>query len=142
MPAQDKYHDVVVKALTEEGWTITDDPFRLTYGNKRLWVDLGAERETLAAEKGSERIAVEIKSFVRHSEIEDLEKAIGQHNLYRDVLDELEPDRILFLAIPWRAYDGIFSEKIGRLVLRKQRINLMVFDELQERISEWIPQPH
>jgi hypothetical protein len=142
MPAQDKYHDVVVKALTDEGWTITDDPLRLSYGTKNLWVDVGAERETLAAEKGGERIAVEIKSFVRHSEVEDLENAIGQLNLYRDVLDEIEPDRKLFLAIPWRAYDGIFSEKIGRLVLKKQRINLIVFDELQERITEWIPQPH
>jgi hypothetical protein len=29
MPALDLYHDTVVKALTDDGWTITDDPLRI-----------------------------------------------------------------------------------------------------------------
>lgn len=141
MPAKDKLHDAVVTGLIAEGWTITDDPFRLGYGTRTLWIDLGAERETLAAEKEGQKIAVEIKSFIRASEVEDLEKALGQYNLYRDILSENEPDRVLFLAIPLRTYDGIFEEKIGRLVLKRQRINLIVFDHEQERILEWVTQP-
>jgi len=140
MPAKDRYHDAVVKALTDEGWKITDDPFRLGYGDRTLWIDLGAEQETLAAEKEGRKIAVEIKSFIRPSEIEDLQKAIGQYNLYRDVLSENEPDRVLYLAVPIRTYDGVFEERIGRLVIKRQRINLLVFDHEQERILEWLPQ--
>ena len=63
-------------------------------------VDLGAER-LLAAEKGEEKIAVEIKSFRGASDIHDLEVAVGQYVLYRSLLTRFEPDRRLFLeAIP------------------------------------------
>jgi XisH protein len=30
MPAKDLYHDIVVEALTADGWTITDDPLYLS----------------------------------------------------------------------------------------------------------------
>lgn len=36
MPARDTYHDVVVKALTADGWTITHDPLPLVYGDQDL----------------------------------------------------------------------------------------------------------
>ncbi len=50
MPARDIYHDSVKKALIKDGWTITHDPYILTFGQKDVFVDLGAER-VLAAEK-------------------------------------------------------------------------------------------
>lgn len=140
MPARDTYHEAVVKALVAEGWTITDDPLRLGYGTQTLWVDLGAERETLAAEKEGQKIAVEIKSFLRSSVVDDLEKAVGQYNVYRDVLSETEPERVLYLAVPFRVYDGIFADKLGRLILKRQRLNLIVFDHEHERIREWVTQ--
>ena len=63
MSAKDIYHDDVRSALIKDAWTITDDPFRLRWGKKDYYVDIGAER-LLAAEKPGRRIAVEIKSFV------------------------------------------------------------------------------
>jgi len=51
MPAQDFYHDAVVRALTADGWMITHDPLSLSYGGRDLYVDLGAERTTIAAER-------------------------------------------------------------------------------------------
>ena len=77
MAKLDKIHHAVKRALVKDGWTITADPFRLRYGGRKLFVDLGAER-VLAAEKGTEKIAVEVKSFVGASEINDLENALGQ----------------------------------------------------------------
>lgn len=139
MPAKDIYHASVVTALTAEGWTVTDDPLYLNYGDRRFWVDLGAERETLAAEKHGVKIAVEIKSFLSDSAMNDLEKALGQYNLYRDILEELEPERHLYLAVPERAYDEVFADRLGQLVVRKQRLSLLIFDEEQERIVQWIP---
>ena len=53
MPARDLYHDVVRNALSKDGWAITHDPYRLPWGRKDLYVDLGAEK-LLAAEKAGE----------------------------------------------------------------------------------------
>jgi len=78
MPAKDLFHDCVRHALIHDGWTITHDPLRLNWGGKDVYVDLGAER-LMAAEKSGQRIAVEIKSFVGDSEVDDLEKAVGQY---------------------------------------------------------------
>lgn len=99
MPAKDIYHDAVRNALIKDGWTITNDPLRLRYGGKDLYVDLGAEK-LLAAEKGEQKIAVEVKSFVGASEMDDLEKALGQFVLYRAILAKREPQRELFIAAP------------------------------------------
>ncbi len=63
MPARDLFHNAVVHALQKDGWTITDDPLTIRYGKDRVSIDLGAER-LLAAERGNEKIAVEIKSFL------------------------------------------------------------------------------
>ena len=61
----------------KEGWEITNDPLKLQWGNKDLYVDLGAEK-LLAAQKGSQKIAVEVKSFVGNSQVADLQQALGQ----------------------------------------------------------------
>ena len=87
MPARDLYHDSVKKALVKDGWRITHDPLRLTWGKKDMYVDLGAER-LMAAQKDNELIAVEVKSFIGASSMADLEGAIGQYILYFDVLQE------------------------------------------------------
>ena len=81
MAAKDVIHDAVKNALIKDGWTITDDPLRLKYKAVNLSVDLAAER-ALAAERDGEKIAVEIKSFLNASTINDLKLAIGQFSLY------------------------------------------------------------
>lgn len=78
MPARNKYHDAVIQALEADGWTITDDPLQIEYGGRRLFIDLGAERAPIAAERGGERIAVEVASFVAESAVRDLQEAVGQ----------------------------------------------------------------
>jgi hypothetical protein len=52
MPAKDRYHQTVKNALIKDGWTITNDPLHLRWGNKDMYVDLRAER-LFSAEKGS-----------------------------------------------------------------------------------------
>jgi hypothetical protein len=138
MPAKDFYHDTVVAALIAEGWTITDNQLYLGYGGRDLWADLGAERLTVTAERQTERIAVEVKGFLNPSPVDDLQAALGQYNIYRNILEETDPDRILYLAIPRRTWDGIFSETLGQLILKRQRLNIIVFDAKTERIIKWI----
>lgn len=138
MPAKDLHHEVVVEALINDGWTITDDPLFLSYGGRGLYVDLGAEKSTIAAQKDEIKIAVEIKSFLRPSAVDDLQKAVGQYGIYRSILEEIEPERILYLSVPKRSYDTIFSEKLGKLIIKSLGIKLLVFDEEQGGITEWI----
>lgn len=76
MPAKDIYHDVVKQTLIKDGWTITDDPLRLRWTKRNIYIDLGAER-IIGAERSEHRIAVEVKSFTSASEVADLEQALG-----------------------------------------------------------------
>ena len=64
--ARDLYHEVVKKALINEHWAITHDPLSFKIGNTQVQIDLGAER-LIAAERGNEKIAVEIKTFSNQS---------------------------------------------------------------------------
>ena len=77
MLTRDIYHAQVRQALVKVGWTITHDPFVLSFGQHDAFVNLGAKR-MLAAERGDEKIAVEINSFRSASDIRDLENAVGQ----------------------------------------------------------------
>jgi hypothetical protein len=40
MPAKDEYHDCVKNALIKDGWVITHDPLRLSWGGKDLVVHI------------------------------------------------------------------------------------------------------
>ena len=136
MPARDIYHDKVKNALIKDGWTITHDPLRLSWGGRDMYVGLGAER-LLAAEKAGQRIAVEVKSFVGASEMDDLEKAIGQFVLYQAVLAEREPDRLLFLAVPQFVLRDVFEQPLGELLFQKNLVHVMGFDPDMEVILRW-----
>jgi hypothetical protein len=138
MPAKDLYHETVKKALIKDGWTITHDPYTITFGQKDVFVDLGAER-TLAAEKGEEKIAVESKSFRGPSDMHDLEVAVGQYVVYRSLLTRFEPGRKLFLAVPEGVLNSTLDAAIARPVLEDVRIALIAFDPQREVIVRWIP---
>jgi hypothetical protein len=138
MPAKDIYHDQVRNALEKENWQITKDPLVLKWGIRDLYIDLGAEK-LIAAEKTGQKIAVEVKSFVSNSPIADLEKALGQYILYHDILQQLEPNRRLYLAIRQETYSELFQEPVGKILLENQRLCLLVFDSEQEIILKWIP---
>ena len=137
MPAKDFYHETVKKALIKDQWKITHDPLTLKLGKKDFYVDLGASN-LLAAEKEARKIAVEIKSFTGRSDINDLEKALGQYVLYHDILSEIEPSRALFLAVPTMIAEDLFEEPVGKLLLKKRRLKLISFEPEKEVIKQWI----
>jgi hypothetical protein len=137
MPATDIYHNSVRNALIKDGWTITHDPYTLTFGLRNVFVDLGAER-LLAAEKAEEKIAVEIKSFLGASDIRDLEMAIGQYVFYRSLLTRVEPARKLFLAVPHSVLTSTMDEPIVRPVMEDMEVSCIAFDPQQETLVKWI----
>lgn len=139
MAAKDIYHEACRRALEKDGWTITDDPLTIRIGIRDLLIDLGAER-MIGAERAGDRIAIEIKSFVQKSAVQDLKEAVGQFILYEDALAQSkeQSDRVMFLAVRQETFDDIFSEPLGQMLLTNQRVRLIVFDEDEERILQWI----
>ena len=101
-------------------------------------MDLGAER-LIAAERGIEKIAVEIKSFRRASDIKDLEEALGQFVLYNQLLKRYVPERKLYLAVTEEIGTSVFEEEAGQVLIEDGIIQLVTFDPLQEEIIGWIP---
>ncbi len=136
--ARDKYHYQVRDAMVKDGWTITDDPFRLTVGVKDVFMDLGAER-LLAAEKDNEKIVVEVKSFPARSFLADFYSAVGKYVTYEDALLLREPGRKLFLAVPDHIYQAeMYRDELVEAVLQHRHIQVIVVDVFKKIIVKWI----
>jgi XisH protein len=141
MPVRDSIHDSVKAALVKAGWLVTADPYVISYGERFLFVDLGAENSLIGAVQGDKQIAIEIKELCGRSIIAELEQVIGQYVLYQLLLTQVDPERSVYLAITTEVYDDLFQEPIGKLVLRDLPLKLVVVSiELQE-VSQWIPSP-
>ena len=92
----------------------------------------------IGAEKGTEKIAVEIQSFLSPSPVRDLQEAVGQYSVYRIVLNEQQPERKLFLAVTREVNEQVLSDEFGQFVVRGLNLKVLVFDEINERIVQWI----
>jgi hypothetical protein len=136
--AKDVFHQQVKNALIKDGWNITHDPLTIRISEAvKLQIDLAAET-TIAAERDSEKIAVEIKSFVGDSDISAFHTALGQYLNYCQALEEQEPDRIIYLAIPLETYQDFFQLPFIQRALRRYQVKLMIYDPKLEEIKQWI----
>lgn len=134
--AKDRFHDAVKIALEKEEWAITADPYEISVGEVDFEIDLAAEM--LAAERAGEKIAVEIKSFIGRSSVSEFHTALGQFINYQFALEEFEPERQLYLAVPESIYNSFFQRRFIRSVVERTQIRLLIYDEKQEVIIEWL----
>ena len=107
MPVKDIYHDAVKQALIKDDWLIVAENYILEYGGDKLYPDLAAEKP-IAAEQQGRKIIVEVKSFLGRSFINDLEGAVGQYIIYRNVLQAQKSEYELYLAVANRVYNNGF----------------------------------
>lgn len=136
--AKDVFHHQVKNALIKDGWNITHDPLTIRISEAiKLQIDLAAET-MLAAERESEKIAVEIKSFVGDSDISAFHTALGQYLNYCQALEEQEPDRIVYLAVPAETYQDFFQLPFIQRTLRRYQVKLIIYDPKLEEIKQWI----
>jgi len=135
MPAKDKYHDTVIRALKSDGWQILGENLLLLIENRHLWVDVEAKNKD-----DESVILVEIKTFENmQSPVNYLQSVIGQYMMYKVVLTFLEINNPLFLAVSLDAYNGFLQEEIAKQVIEQLSIKLVVIDIQLEEIVEWIP---
>ena len=138
MPRKDTYHEAVRAALEKDGWTITDDPLTVQAGSKEFYIDLGAERLVIAAEKEGERIAVEVKSLVGRAFVFDYYQSLGQFLVYRHALEKSGEKRVLYLAIPDKAYAELSQIDIFQEIWSVFAVNLLIFDAQKRVLMQWI----
>ena len=141
MSARDLFHDIVKNALQKDGWTITHDPYPLPTGSFDLAIDLGAEK-VIAAYRGEQRIAIEIKSFLGPSKISQFYGALGQFIAYRTALHTQDVARILYLAVPDDIYDRFFLTPFVQELVTQNQLYLLTYSIKSESLEKWIPLPN
>ncbi len=136
--ARDVFHDLVKEALIKEGWKVTHDPLTLLKREKGgLVTDLGAEK-VIVAEKGLTKIAVEVKSFLNPSLVNDFSKAFGHYMTYLDVLEMTQSDRIMYLAMPYSVYYFLSKMDYFNYIVQKHKIKFITFSPTEKKIKSWI----
>ncbi|GBF80453.1 XisH family protein [Aphanothece sacrum] len=141
MSAKDVVHEIVRDALEKDSWIITHDPFFLRVSEKiGIFIDLAASK-LLIAEKETIKIAVEVKSFIGLSAVTDFHLAVGQFLNYRLALEEFEPDRILYLAIPDDIYQNFFKDSFIQKIIKNYSIKLIIVNPKKGEIILWKPSP-
>ncbi|NEO38591.1 MAG: fatty-acid oxidation protein subunit alpha [Moorea sp. SIOASIH] len=136
MAARDTFHEAVKSALQKDGWCITHDPLYINFAEVEIYIDLGAER-LIAAEKDEEKIAVEIKTFLKPSAISEFHTVLGQFLNYRFALKAEDPERLLYLAIPLEIYETFFARRFVQLITQEYQLKLIVFEPTKEEIVQW-----
>ncbi len=94
----------------------------------------------IAAEKGTRKIAVEIKTFRGPSPMTDMERAIGQYVLHRIFLKRTEPDRALYLAVLEDVLRDLFQRVPGQGFLEDEQGKVFGVDNEREEIKTWLPE--
>ena len=134
--AKDLFHQAVKQALIKDGWTITNDPLTIRIDRVKLEIDLGAEK-VFAAEKNGQKIAVEVKSFINPSTINDFHNALGQFLNYRLALQITESNRTLYLAVPIDIFNTFFQERFTQAVIEQYDLKILAYDPNIEEIITW-----
>ncbi len=135
--ANDRFHTVVRNALEKEQWQITADPYEVSIDDIDFEIDLAAE-QLLAAQRDSQKIAVEVKSFISPSNVSDFHTALGQFLNYRDALAKMEPDRLLYLAVRSPIYESFFQRRFISAAVDRYQMRLIIYDVKQEAIVRWL----
>ena len=135
--AKDIIYDAVKNALIKDGWEITADPYTIKFKGAKVFVDLAAEMP-IAAERGGQRIAVEIKSFLGASPLHELEAALGQYRIYLRFLQATEPERKLYLAISDLTESRFFRRPAIQFIVEQENLSLVVVNTATEEVVKWI----
>jgi XisH protein len=136
--AKDIFHQQVKNALIKDGWKITNDPLTIRISEAiKVQIDLAAEN-AIAAERDTEKIAVEIKSFIADSDISEFHTALGQYLNYCQALEEKQPERTVYLAVPDETYQDFFQLTFIQRAIQRYQVRLIIYDPYKEEILQWI----
>ncbi len=64
--------------------------------------------------------------------------ALGQFLNYQIMIEENEPDRFLYLAVPLETYETFFQTRLAQIAVKKHQLSLLIYDPILEEIVQWI----
>lgn len=136
--AKDAIHDSIKNALLKDGWAITAEFLQIEYEELEIFADLVAERKPIVAEKNDKKIIVEVKTFAGRSFIRELQQALGQYDLYREIITLAGLDYELYLAVSSLVYEAFFLRKGTHEIVQRRHLKLLVVDVEREEVVQWI----
>lgn len=71
------------------------------------------------------------------SPLTDFYNALGQFNFYQLALEKVEPNRVLFLAVPHIAYNSFFNEALTKEAVKRFNIRIIVYHIQKAIIIKW-----
>jgi len=128
---EDKLKEAVTIALLLAGIEIIADPYRFRSGGFKYQIDLAIKTANRTA-------AVEIKSFLSLSFLEDFYAALGQYITYRYALQLAQTQVDLYLAVPLHVYAKHFAKPLIKGILEMHHVKLIVFDSESNQVTQWI----
>ncbi len=136
--AKDAIHDSIKNALIKDGWAIIAEFLQIEYEELEIFADLVAERLPIIAEKQGKKIIIEVKTFAGRSFIRELQQALGQYDLYVDIISLAKLDYALYLAVSSIIYDTFFLRKGTHEIVQRRHLKLVVVDVEREEVVQWI----
>ncbi len=137
--AKDTIHDNIRKALENDGWTITSDPFTIILKEDDTYfdVDLSAERKN-GGEELERMVAIEVKSFAGGSVINSFHTALGQFLDYQAAMTEQNINRTLFLAVSTEGWNRLNKLKFVQRRILQFGLRFLVVNISTKSIVQWI----
>ena len=69
----------------------------------------------------------------------DLQEALGQFVFYKEIMQVVEPERKLYLAVPREALNTVFQTATGKLMMQTYLTHIIGYDIKSEEIFQWLP---
>ena len=63
---------------------------------------------------------------------------MGQYEVYAAILEQLEPDRKLFLAVSEYMHQALFVSDIVKLVQKRNQLSMIIVRIEDEKVTTWI----
>ena len=136
MPALDKCHPIMVRALQNDHWWPESKSPRLSVEDRTVIIDIRARRDDNGTNQ--QILMVEVKCFPDEDTITtETYTALGQYIVYRGMLEALGDTTPLYLAVPESICQTVFDIVIMKIV-RDYQIKIIVVSLEQEKIVQWI----
>jgi hypothetical protein len=72
------------------------------------------------------------------SVVNEFHTVLGQYLDYHSGIEEQEPDRMMYVAIPDKAWERILKLPFLLRMLVKYHVNTAIFDTAETKINQWI----
>ena len=67
----------------------------------------------------------------------EFHRVLGQFLNYSMGMEEFDPNRKLYLAVPIKTYEDNFQLSFVKKAIRRFKIRLIIYDNVNEKIVKW-----